>query len=230
MAYNQTQKLQDNIEAVRIALSFRPGTKLSPEEMAALQKYSGFGGIKSVLYPEGPVAGWEALNASKEDIRLYPKMMAFHQLLKETLPDNEYREAISSLKNSTLTAFYTPAVIPKTLYKVLNENGISPKSIYEPSAGAGVFLTEANKAFPELENSTAVEKDILTGKVLQALAAGFNVDTKVHVTGLESSPVEDNGQYDLLASNMPFGNINVHDPAYPEHAISGRIHNYFFAK
>ena len=57
------------------------------------------------------------------------------------------------------------------MLNVLKEQGIESKNMYEFSSGGGVFVTEAAVAFPDLENITAVEKDILSGRVLTALGS-----------------------------------------------------------
>ncbi|RZM27618.1 MAG: DNA methylase [Pedobacter sp.] len=230
MAYNVLQKLNDNISAIRIALHYQKGNPLSADDTARLRKYSGFGGIKAILYPNGGQEEWQANGATKEDLKLHGDMMQLHELLKANYPDNQYKEIIGSLRNSVLTAFYTPEIVPQTFYETLNEQGIQPNRIYEPSAGSGVFINEAVKAFPELEQVTTVEKDRLSGLVLSALNSTLPVKTDTHITGFEEAPLTDNGSYDLIVSNIPFGNFSVYDEAYPNKVLSGKIHNYFFAK
>ena len=230
MGYNVQQKLSDNIEAIRIALKWKEGEKVSMTEAEALKKYAGFGGIKAMLYPNSTSEEWIKQNATETDLKLYPKIMELHKLLQEHFDEKRYKEVIDSVKNSALTAFYTPAVVPQTLYKVLKEQRVEPKAFYEPSSGAGIFITEAIKSFPALQNVTAVEKDILTGRVLQALNSSFDIPSKVHISAFENTPTNDNGKYDLIVSNIPFGNFPVYDPAYKSEALSGKIHNYFFAK
>lgn len=230
MAYNQLQKLNDNIAAIRITLAWDKEKTLDASQVEALQKYSGFGGIKAVLYPNAAKEEWIKLNATDEDLRLYSKIIELHELLKENLSDQQYKETIGSIKNSVLTAFYTPKVVPRTLYASLKEHGIEPKRIYEPSSGAGIFITEAVKSFPNIDNITAVEKDMLTGRVLAAINSSFPVSANTHITGFEQAPVNDNGKYDLIVSNIPFGNFSVYDPTFPNKDVSGKIHNYFFAK
>lgn len=210
MSYNQLQKLSNNIGAIRIALSWGKDKALAVSDIEALQKYSGFGGIKAILYPKGSKEEWVKLNATQEDLRLYPKMMELHELLCEMLSAQQYKEVIASIKNSVLTAFYTPLVVPQTFYSVLKERGIEPKRIYEPSSGAGIFITEAVNTFPSIQNITAVEKDILSGRVLAALSSTLKIQANVHITGLEQAPVNDNGKYDLIVSNIPFGNFSVY--------------------
>ncbi|HUQ67583.1 MAG TPA: helicase-related protein [Flavitalea sp.] len=229
MSYNSQQKLHDNISAIRIALEWR-GNPLSNIEVQALQRYSGFGGLKAVLFPNGLKEEWIKLNASKEDLRLYPQIKNLHELLQQHLDEKEYKQVIDSIKNSILTAFYTPAIVPQTLFTVLKEKGIEPKSMYEPSSGAGVFVTEATKAFPQLQNITAVEKDILSGRVLTALGSSIPIPVSVQITGFENTSNDENGKYDLIVSNIPFGNFPVYDKKFSDENLSGKIHNYFFAK
>lgn len=230
MAYNVSEKLHDNLQAIRIALDYQNGRPLTAKNVANLKKYSGFGGIKAVLYPYGSKEEWQANGATKEDLKHHGEMMQLHDLLKENYSETAYKEIIASLRNSVLTAFYTPEVVPQTLYDVLASQGIQPRRLYEPSAGSGVFINEAVETFPALEQITAVEKDRITGLVLSAINSTLSVKTATHITGFEEAPVKDNGSYDLVMSNIPFGNFSVYDEAFPDKELSGKIHNYFFAK
>jgi hypothetical protein len=175
MSYNSQQKPKDNIEAIRIALNWSAENKLTADQISALRKYAGFGGLKAVLFPNSSKEEWKKLNASKEDLKLHPQIMELHKLLQQQLTEKEYKQSIDSIRNSILTAFYTPGIIPQSLFAVLKEKGIEPIAMYEPSSGAGVFATEAVAAFPSLQTVNAVEKDLLTGKVLTALSSSFPV-------------------------------------------------------
>ncbi|HVW95871.1 MAG TPA: helicase-related protein [Mucilaginibacter sp.] len=230
MAFSVRQKLSDNIEALRIALSRKEGERPDAEQMEVLRKYAGFGGIKQVMYGSGSQEEWKGQEATDGDMRVYDGMQQFYQLLKDHLDEASYKKAVSSVKNSVLSAYYTPEFVPRTLFSALKTQGIVPKSIYEPSSGAGVFITEAVAAFPELKQAVGVEKDFLTGKVLEAICAGLPVPAKVHISGLEETDKADNGNYDLITSNIPFGNFKVYDPELENPLLTARIHNYFFAK
>jgi N12 class adenine-specific DNA methylase len=230
MAYNSQQKLQDNIAAIRIALEFNQRQTLSDAQVLSLKKYSGFGGLKAVLFPNTLKEEWVKLNASKADLKLYPGIIELHNLLQQHLTDAEYKEAIDSLRNSILTAYYTPEIVPQTVYAVLKKQGIKPKNIYEPSSGAGIFITEAVIAFSSVQNITAVEKDFISGRVLTALSSSIPVPASVQISGFENTSDEENGKSDLIISNIPFGNFKVLDERYSDENISGKIHNYFFAK
>lgn len=230
MSYNSQQKLKDNIEAIRISLNWSEGMALSSDQISALKKYSGFGGLKAVLFPNTSKEEWKKLNASREDLKLYPQIMELHEILQQKLTDKEYKDAIDSIRNSILTAFYTPEFIPQSLYTVLKEKGIEPTAMYEPSSGAGVFVTEAAAIFPTLKTITAVEKDLITGKVLTALSSSLSVPTSIEIKGFEETASSENGQYDLIVSNIPFGNFKVYDDSIQEKGLTEKIHNYFFAK
>ena len=119
MAYNVTHKLNDNIGAIKVALDYQKGAPVSDEDTGRLKRYAGFGGIKAILYPYDTREEWQASGATKEDLKLHGAMMELHELLKQNYSQSQYKDIISSLRNSVLTAFYTPEVVPQTLYSVL---------------------------------------------------------------------------------------------------------------
>ena len=228
MAFNSSKKLQGNIDALRLAFSEQE--TYSVEDMEVLKGYSGFGGLKAVLFGAGDTGSWLQQNASANDLRLHPLTMQLHALLQQKLTEKDYKSAVDSLKSSIQTAFYTPDFLPNALYTAMSSQFIEPLKLYEPSSGAGVFLTEAVKAFPGLQEINAVEKDVLTGQVLLALALTIPVNNIVQIRGFEETSAEEKGKYDFITSNIPFGRLQVFDPAYQNSAVTGKIHNYFFAK
>jgi len=230
MAYNTLTKLQDNIIAIRLLLESEQDKPMPDTHVQALRLYSGFGGIKAILYPYGDIPSWEKLGATEQDIRLHSDLGELHDLLRAHFPDRRYHEVVQSLKDSVLTAFYTPSVIPQVLATELTMCRIPPQRIYEPSAGAGIFITEMQSPHFNLQEIIAVEKDLISGLLLRKSLSVLPVHTTVHTCGFEETPVNDNGKYDLITSNIPFGNFSVYDPAYRSSALSGKIHNYFFAK
>lgn len=221
--------MADNIAAIRIALDF-DGQPLSQTELETLKKYAGFGGLKAVLFPPGELTEWTKFGASAADIKLYPQVMELHALLREKLTAAAYKDAVDALKSSSQTAYYTPDYIPRAIYSAMAEANILPRRLYEPSAGAGIFIEEAVQAFAGLEQINAVEKDILTGKILTALCSVHELPVEVQIKKLEETAATEKAQSDLVISNIPFGKIAVHDPAYNKSGISAKVHTYFFAK
>jgi hypothetical protein len=232
MSYSAKRKLEDNIAALevlndRLQNSYFPLSEEAQQEL--LSHYSGWGGLKGVLNNwDVTKEQWIEDGASKQDIELYDRYQKAFELVREIFPYSQHKEVINSIKNSTLTAFYTPSVVPATFYEVLKDY-MKVTTIYEPSAGSGVFLQEAFKVFPSIDEGVAYEKDILTSKVLEAIS-NCKYRVNVYAKPFEESSDKENGKYDLITSNIPFGDMKVFDPKFKDNNLTGKIHNYFFAK
>ncbi len=231
MAYNKKAHLRDNIEAIRIAFALdkekRQATQDEKEKLAA---YSGFGGIKAVLNPAAKQEDIQYWKASEHD--LFPVVTELYQVLRDGAKDDaEYKRYVSSLKNSVLTAFYTPKPVIDALALALNNSGIKPQRFLEPSAGAGAFISSFKETVPDAE-VTGFEKDLLTGKILSHL----HPQDKIRIEGYEKMGGRYSQHYDVIASNIPFGDVAVFDPLLSKHEIPAvsqstkAIHNYFFTK
>lgn len=140
MAYNKKAHLKDNIEAIKLAFALeREGRTATPEEQAVLRAYSGFGGIKAVLNPASSLA--DVARWTKSDRELFPLVSQLHSVIRSHSKDEaEYKRYFSSLKNSVLTAFYTPQDIVSVLASELGNYGIAPSRFLDPSSGTGVFV------------------------------------------------------------------------------------------
>ena len=132
------------------------------------------------------------------------------------------------MKNSVLTAFYTPQAITAAIHEPLREAGIIPARFLEPSAGTGVFISRL-KEIPEIH---CFEKDKLTGKILSSLYP----ESKVTIDGFQTIESHYNNYFDMVSSNIPFGNTRIYDRDFdrsedPVRKSSLRaVHNYFFLK
>ncbi|MFG6427612.1 MAG: DNA methylase [Muribaculaceae bacterium] len=226
--------MRDNIEAIRMAFSL--GVKgrgaQSAEEIAVLHKYAGFGGLKCILNDANELA--DAAKWSKSDIELFAPTVELRRLIHDySHNDKEFAGYMASLKASVLTAFYTPAPVIDAISDALKNSGIEVRSFLEPSAGQGAFIDSFlhNDKYPGAE-VLAYEKDLLTGKILSALHPSI----LTRVEGFEKIERDFAGYFDVAASNIPFGDFAVADPAY---AVSKEIayrqstkaiHNYFFLK
>lgn len=78
---------------------------------------------------------------------------------------------MDSLKQSVLTAFYTPSAVTEALTDVLKEHQIIPEKVLEPSAGIGAFVDSVLDNNPKAD-IMAFEKDLLTGKDTPPSAPG----------------------------------------------------------
>ena len=226
--------MRDNIEAIRLALSL--GVKgrgaQTAEEITALRKYAGFGGLKCILNDANELA--DAAKWSKSDIELFAPTVELRRLIHDySHDDKEFNRYMESLKASTLTAFYTDNRIVDAISDALKFQGVEIKRFLEPSAGQGAFIDSflRNDRYPGAE-VLAYEKDLLTGKILSALHPSI----LTRIEGFEKIESDFNGYFDVAASNVPFGDFAVADPAYAVskeigyRQASKSLHNYFFLK
>ena len=226
--------MRDNIEAIRMAFSL--GVKgrgaQTAEEIAVLRKYAGFGGLKCILNDANELA--DAAKWSKSDIELFAPTVELRRLIHDySRDDKEFNRYMESLKASTLTAFYTDNRIVDAISDALKYQGVEIKRFLEPSAGQGAFIDSflRNDRYPGAE-VLAYEKDLLTGKILSALHPSI----LTRIEGFEKIERDFNGYFDVAASNVPFGDFAVADPAYAVskeigyRQASKSLHNYFFLK
>ena len=231
MAFNRKQRLRDNIEAIRTAFTLdREQRTPTARERLLLERYCGFGGLKCILNPARELT--DAVHWAKSDLELFVPTVELHKLLREnTKDDTEYKRYMDAMKQSVLTAFYTPPEITGTIADVLHEHGIRPDRVLEPSAGVGAFMDAILENKPDAD-IMAFEKDLMTGKILKHL----HPDQKVRVQGYEKIEKPFMNHFDLAISNIPFGDVAVFDPEFSgskdpaRHSAARTIHNYFFLK
>ena len=234
MAYNRLRTMRDNIETIRLVLRLGVAgrTAQNAEERETLRKYAGFGGLKCILNEANDLE--DAAKWSKADIELFAPTVELRRLIHDySKDDKEFARYMDSLKASVLTAFYTPAPVIDAISGSLKQAGIEVRSFLEPSAGQGAFIDSflRNDMYPGTE-VLAYEKDLLTGKILSALHPSI----LTRIEGFEKIERDFEGYFDVAASNIPFGNFAVPDPAYavskdiPYRQASKAIHNYFFLK
>ncbi|MDR1984222.1 MAG: N-6 DNA methylase, partial [Prevotellaceae bacterium] len=229
MPYSKKSHLQQNIEVIKHILL---PLDVPQKELSLFKRYSGFGALKCVLLPAETEA--DKQHWVKSELDLFPLVQELHRTIRNgTGSEQEYKKYMDSIKNSVLTAFYTPTEIVKTIAASLSGAGIHAQTILDPSAGAGQFVADFKDAFPK-SVITAYEKDIITGKILQQLY--HNDSVRVNVSGFETTPPHNNNRFDIVTSNIPFGDISVPDTTFhlskePARQLAARhIHNYFFFK
>ena len=234
MAYNKKAHLRDNIEAIRLMFRLEKEQRTAtPEEAGILAAYSGFGGIKAVLSPFGKLT--DILRWTQADRELFPLITELHNVLRDGAADErEYRKLVESVKASTFTAFYTPPAIVNAIASSLGEHGVSPGRFLDPSSGTGNFVSafrpQCHSASGNTPEIVAYEKDLLTGRIL----ARLHPEAQVNIKGFEELPPHRNGYFDVVSSNIPFGDIRVFDPSFDNGTARrfalNSLHNYFFAK
>lgn len=106
------EKFRNNVEAIKVLkLCEEQNRYATPEEQQILSKYVGWGGLKSAFEKDN--------NSWSEE----------YNELKNILTDEEYEKA----KASSLTAYYTPPLVIRNIYKALENMGLKQANILEPS-------------------------------------------------------------------------------------------------
>lgn len=224
MAYNKRAHLRRNIDALKVAFTLeREPHEPSSEEVQQLAAYSGFGAIKEVL---------EAPKSEPNADGMTALVAELHEVIREnTAGDREYKKHIDGIKNSVLTAFYTPPEVARTIVDTIREAGLEPRRILDPSAGTGIF-SEAYERHDSGADITCFEKDPTTALILKHL----HPRNRVRAQGYESIEPKYAGHFDMAVSNVPFGDVALFDPFFSTHTDPVRrqgarmLHNYFFMK
>ncbi len=106
------EKYRNNVEAIKVLkICEEQNRYATPEEQIILSKYVGWGGLKSAF--EDKNDSWASEYAE----------------LKELLTEDEYKDA----RASSVTAYYTPPVVIRNIYKTLQNMGLKQANILEPS-------------------------------------------------------------------------------------------------
>lgn len=220
-----------NITAIDIAFRVQKEQReATPLEIRQLREYSGFGGIRSVLYDPKFPDSWPKYKRDK---------LEYVQLLWDTIATHvedkaRQKQIMDSIKQSTNTAFYTPDNFIRAVGEgIVSATGQLPRNLLEPSAGHGRFL-HLFDTLPGAQDirTVAYEKDYITGLVLSALHS----KTETHIQGFENFPAEQEGTFDMAVSNIPFGNVRIFDTKMSKSGDAARrqathaLHNYFFVK
>ena len=195
------EKFNNNVEAIRVLKKCEEENRFAtPQEQEILSKYVGWGGLPQAFDEKD--SSW-----SNE-----------YSILKNLLDEKEYSQA----RESTLTAFYTPPVVIRSMYKALENMGLKTGNILEPSCGVGNFIGMLPDS---LENCKlyGVELDSISGRITRQL---YQKST-VAVQGYEDTNLP-NSFFDVAVGNVPFGDFKVLDKKYDKHKFL--IHDYFFAK
>lgn len=192
-----SEKYAANAAAIRTLKQIEAEERLAtPEEQEILSRYVGWGGLADCFEETSP----------------------HYEELKSLLDSEEYAAA----RASTLTAFYTPPVVIRGIYKALSQMGFTQGNILEPSCGTGNFLgllpadMAGSKAY-------GVELDSISGRI----AGQLYQNASISVNGFETVQMPDSF-FDVAVGNVPFGDFKMLDRRYDKH--HWLIHDYFFGK
>ena len=195
------EKFRANIAAIQLLkkceMEHRYATS---EEQEILAKYVGWGGLSDAFDPKKSAWADEYLE------------------LQTILSEEEYESA----RESTLTAFYTPPIVIKSMYQALENMGLKSGNILEPSCGVGNFIGMKSESLSDCK-IYGVELDSVSGRI----ATQLYQKSKIAVEGYEKANLPDSF-FDVAVGNVPFGEFKLFDNRYDRYNFF--IHDYFFAK
>ena len=192
-----SQRYANNVAAIRLLKQVEAENRLATaEEQEVLSSYVGWGGLADCFDPKH----------------------SRYEELKGLLSETEYAVA----RESTLTAFYTPPVVIRSIYAALGQMGFRQGNVLEPACGVGHFLGMLPESMAE-SKVYGVELDDVSGRI----ACQLYPRSSISVRGYEKMDFPDNF-FDAAVGNVPFGQFKVQDRRYDRLNLS--IHEYFFAK
>ncbi|MBS1789697.1 MAG: DEAD/DEAH box helicase family protein [Acidobacteria bacterium] len=208
-----TSRSNHNIAAISLlkqleAVSCAPGD-LTLHQQRTLAKYTGWGDSEVLkrAFPQGAYSWAEPCDE-----------------LKGLLTQEE----TESLRASTLNAHYTRLDIIRAIYAAVEHLGLpswGKLRVLEPAGGVGHFFGAMPASLAINSERAAVEPDSITARILERLYPA----TRVFACGFEAAQLPKE-YFDLIISNVPFGDYAVHDPAIKDKRLRECIHDYFFVK
>lgn len=143
-------RIDANIKAIELENQLiENGETATPEQMAILRKFSGWGGLG------------KAFNDAN-----------ISQRLQEILGAEGYNQAVMSANS----AYYTPAYVVDTLWDIAEQMGFEGGSILEGSAGIGNIIGQMPTSISQRSDIHAVEIDQTSGNILSLLYPDAKVD------------------------------------------------------
>lgn len=210
-------KLNANMDALKLLKQLqRDGRMATADEQAVLAKYIGWGhtNLAPIVDPRG-------INDARD-----PRQKQARQELENLLTADELRE----LGESTANAHYSFHDLPVALWNLVDRLGFKGGSVLEPAVGTGHFFGTMPEHLRQAKQTRlfGVDKEPVAAAIARQLYQGASI---------QNAPLQEaklpSDYFDLAISNVPFGQIEIFDPAFvsPERRpLTKSIHNYYFAK
>ena len=199
-SYTKTERVKNNLAALKTLYSIKSEKRhATDEERGILAKYSGWGGIT---------------------------LTQIDSIQNDLITDCHLNKSqIESIKNSALTAYYTPTQVIDLIYNQLNKMGLNQiidGKLLEPGCGVGKFFGRMSEQNSSLK-ATGIEID----KVSADLASELYPNASI--VNLPFNETTQKNYYDVAVGNVPFSQLKVYDKHSSD--LNGySLHNYFFLK
>lgn len=200
-------KFDANLAAIELLRELEEsGRAPTDDERKTLNRFTGWGGLPQAFSEYHVDPSWKDRTAR----------------LKEVLSADEYEAARASTPN----AHFTPLVAIEAMWAAVRQMGFTGGRVLEPSAGTGFFIGAMPTELAEKSAVTAIELEPVSARIAKQLYGSFGV--RVKGQSFESTKIAE-GFYDLVISNVPFGNYKVPELRQVPYK-NFAIHDYFFAR
>ena len=221
--YTPSQRLEANVKAIETLADVLFGDKpATDEQKAIMSRFRGWGQVDLGKYYD--------LDQITRNTFTDTPINRLAQVIKRLDPSGD-KNLFGAIKRASLSSYYTPTPIARAMNSFLALAGYKGGSMLDPSMGNGMFEGTLPKSIQERTSITGVELDWLSGQLSRALYP----DANVMISAFEKSGIAP-GSFDVVTSNVPFGDIVVNDPTWKndgsplKRSAQNRIHNYYAVK
>ncbi|MDE6536773.1 MAG: N-6 DNA methylase [Muribaculaceae bacterium] len=221
--YTPSQRLEANVEAIETLAEVLFGDKpATDEQRAVMSRFRGWGQVDLGKY-------YDIDHILRETYRNTP-LNRLAKAIQKLDPQGD-KKLFNAIKRASLSSYYTPTPIARAMNTFLGLAGFKGGALLDPSMGNGMYEGTLPKSIQERTAITGVELDWLSGQLSRMLYP----DANVIIGGFEKYGIAP-GSFDVVTSNVPFGDIVVNDPSWKNDATpvkrsaQNRIHNYYAVK
>lgn len=222
-------KLRRNIEAIKVIRQINQEYRYAtPEEQQIIAMFTGWGHLQKFFLPAptirslGLISGDGFSQAAVDKLPDSDEAERGQKLLLSAFTRKEYESARASINNS----HYTEPEVARSIWTYVSK--VLPKvgklRVLETSEGSGIFWGTMPQDLSQRSELHGIDLDATSQQVARALYPKVN-----HVNVSYGETHYPDGYFDVITSNVPFGDYTVRDPDNKE--LRGlSIHNYFIAK
>lgn len=206
-----------NIKAIEALKRYQEnGIEPTPEEKHIMAQYSGWGGMKDLLFDgtwEHPKYAYSTNGFDWQEA---------NNKLRALLGQKAWENAWLNVSNQ----YYTPPNAISKMWELAERLGFKGGKVLEPSMGVGNFYALMPAKLQKDSVLTGVEIDPIAGEMAKVLYP----DGHVFIQGYEKHAAPENF-YDFIIGNVPFGENILKDSKYSAaFADPLQIHDFFLVK
>ncbi|MBD5283788.1 MAG: N-6 DNA methylase [Bacteroides sp.] len=222
-SYTPSERLDANVKAIEtLAEVLFGGKPATDEQRVIMSRFRGWGQVDLGKY-------YDIDHILRDTYQSNP-LNRLAKAIKKLDPQGD-KKLFDAIKRASLSSYYTPTPIARAMNTFLSLAGYKGGSLLDPSMGNGMYEGTLPKSIQERTAITGVELDWISGQLSRLLYP----DANVMIGRFEESGVAP-GSFDVVTSNVPFGDIVVNDPTWKNDATplkrsaQNRIHNYYAVK